>query len=95
MQRLILGFALSLAISSQAFGGILYSEDFEDGTADGITVIYPTFQIGGGLRGSQYGFYSPNPRASGRSSGLTGSAPITSPSHSISSLGTRHSATST
>lgn len=66
MVRLALGLALVLFSGSQGIAGMIFSEDFEDGVADGITVIYPTFQIGGGLRGSNFGFHSPNPPSVGQ-----------------------------
>lgn len=61
MARLTLGFALVLALSSQANAGLVYSQDFESGVADGITPIFGNFHIGAGLRGSTFGLVTPDP----------------------------------
>lgn len=66
MIRLILGFALFLGLSSQAFAGLIYSENFEDGIADGITPIFGNFHIGAGLRGSTFGYVTPDPISVGQ-----------------------------
>jgi hypothetical protein len=66
MYRILSGITIALVCSTHASADVVYFEDFEDGVADNITVIFPAYEIGSGLRGSNFAFHSPTPPSVGQ-----------------------------